>query len=47
MQSTNEREIMRDYHDKQIYRTSQPDRILVLLVVFMGWVFIQLLLRSF
>lgn len=44
----NEREItMRDHHDKQIYRTSQPDQVLILLVVFMGYVFINLLLEAF
>lgn len=35
---------MRDYHDKSIYRdTVKPDRVLILLVLFMGYVFIELL----
>lgn len=38
---------MRDYHDKKQYQGTSSDQMLILLVAFMGWVFVQLLIGSF
>lgn len=37
---------MRDHHNKQQYRNMSSDRVLILLVAFMGYVFITLLLEA-
>lgn len=38
---------MRDYHNKKEYQNMPSDRMLILLVVFTGYVFITLLLEAF